>query len=89
MSLAFVSVLGATGALQHPFGAEVRAPDIAAQQPWDTIGATGAVLQQAGRPAASTGASTSEANSPAADLVRFIIRTPGLKIPVGTLSGKL
>jgi len=86
-SFAFVSVFGATGALQHPLGAEAWAPAIAAQQPWDATSATGA-LQHAGRPAASTGASTSAQKKAAANLLRFIMRTRPVKIPAGTRRGK-
>jgi hypothetical protein len=68
-------------------GAEAWVADIAAQQLRDATGATGA-LQQAGRPAASTGANTSEANSAAANLLRFIMKAPALKIPAATRRGK-
>lgn len=83
-SFALVSVFGATGALQQPLGAD---PDMAAQQPRDTAGAAGD-LQHAGRPAASTGASTSAEKKAAASLLRIIMTTREFKIPAGTQRGK-
>src|SRR5262245_12030455 len=85
-SVALASVFGTTGALQHPFGVPAWAPDIAAQQPLGATGATGA-LQHAGRPAARTGAKTSDAKRIAANLLGFIMTIRPKKIPAEACGG--
>lgn len=83
-----VSVFGAAGTLQHPFGAEASASDFAGQHPCDAARATGGLMQQAGRPAAITGAIASVTSQAATSWVRFLMTTRPVKIPAPALGGK-
>jgi hypothetical protein len=81
------SDFGATGTLQQPFGAMACAMAIAGQHAC-AAGATGAVTQQAGRPAASTGANASAARTHEASRLRFNMGARQVKIPAEVPRGK-
>jgi len=71
--VALLSDFGATGTLQHPFGAEACASDFAAQHPCDAVGDDGGLTQQAGRPTAITGAIARVTSQAATSWVRFLM----------------
>ena len=86
--VALLSDFGAAGILQHPFRAEANASDFAAQHPCDAVGAMVGLMQQAGRPAAITGAIARVTSQAATSWVRFLMSTRSVKIPAAAPGGK-